>query len=142
MHYAFVYTQVFNGRLYFQPSNVTSRRPATVTFHDPIPMPTPCDPPPPYLFHQHQVQEVERGAEEKCGEAARKDETHCRQEGSQHQMCGVEDSQHQVCGVEGGKAKEDLQSMGAGAETPPVGVLPTTTSTDTNTSMFSGVSHS
>lgn len=85
---------------------------------------------------------MERGAEEKCGEDARKDETHCRQEGSQHQVCGVEDSQHQVCGVEGGKAKEDLQSMGAGAETPPVGVLPTTTSTDTNTSMFSGVSHS
>ncbi|XP_076443852.1 uncharacterized protein LOC143282173 [Babylonia areolata] len=39
--------KVVDGQLYFQPSNVTTRRPVSATFYDPVPMPLPPDLPPP-----------------------------------------------------------------------------------------------
>lgn len=49
--------KVSDGRLYFQPSNVTTRRPASVTFHDPVPMPQPPEHSiPPTLFPKHTKQ--------------------------------------------------------------------------------------
>ncbi|KAL8606915.1 hypothetical protein ACOMHN_048711 [Nucella lapillus] len=52
--------KVVEGQLYFQPSNVTTRRPVSATFYNPVPMPLPPDPAPPFArsrgaFHRSAI---------------------------------------------------------------------------------------